>query len=709
MSDNPPSAPRLSAARAHDRSPKEQAMTRTLLAIIGLAGLAGCPVLAEPASAETTSGPPALSVSGIDLQYVDPGVRPQDELYRAVNGKWLDTFELPADKARYGAFDKLRDDTEDQLRRIVENVAGSTDAAPGSETQKIRDLYNSFMDEATLEGRGHTPLATLFARIDAVTDKTDLATLIAHFNSLRIATPYRPVVHQDNRDSTKYIVDLRQSGLGLPDRDYYLEDQFKDVRAKYAAHVQKMLRMAGDGDAARSAQDILALETELARVQWTRVENRDPVKTYNKLTLPQLAELAPAYDWKRWVDEAGIGPRVDHLIVGQPSYLAGFSKLVATTPLPVWKTYLKWKLLSDTAPYLSKSYVDESFAFNETVLRGTPQNRARWKRGVEFVEQSMGEALGKLYVARHFPPENKARMEALVGNLLAAYRQSIATLDWMSDDTKKEAQAKLARFTAKIGYPKGWRDYGALVVAKDDLVGNRMRAQAFEYRRNIAKLGQPIDRDEWRITPQTVNAYYNPERNEIVFPAAILQPPFFNVAADDAVNYGGIGGVIGHEISHGFDDQGSQYDGDGNLRRWFTTEDLARFKTRTQALVAQYDVYEPLPGFHVNGALTLGENVADNAGLAIAYKAYKLSLAGKEAPVIGGLTGEQRLYYGWAQVWRGKSRAPETIRLLKVDPHSPQDVRGLAPVRNQPGFYEAFGVRAGDRMYLPPEQRVTLW
>ena len=684
-------------------------MTRTLLAIIGLAGLAGCTVLAEPASAETTAGLPVLSVSGIDLQYVDPSVQPQDDLYRAVNGKWLDTFELPADKARYGAFDKLRDDTEDQLRRIVENVAGSTDAAPGSETQKIRDLYNSFMDEATLEGRGLTPLAASFARIDAVTDKTDLATLIAHFNSLRIAAPYRPVVHQDNRDSTKYIVDLRQSGLGLPDRDYYLEDQFKDVRAKYAAHVAKMLGMAGDGDAARSAQDILALETELAGVQWTRVENRDPVKTYNKLTLPQLAELAPAYDWRRWVDEAGIGSRVDHLIVGQPSYLAGFSKLVATTPLPVWKTYLKWKLLSDTAPYLSKSYVDESFAFNDTVLRGIPQNRARWKRGVEFVEQSMGEALGKLYVARHFPPENKARMEALVGNLLAAYRQSIATLDWMSEDTRKEAQAKLAKFTPKIGYPKRWRNYGALVIAKDDLVGNRMRAQAFEYRRNIAKLGQPIDRDEWGMTPQTVNAYYNPERNEIVFPAAILQPPFFNVAADDAVNYGGIGGVIGHEISHGFDDQGSQYDGDGNLRRWFTTEDLARFKTRTQVLVAQYDVYEPLPGFHVNGALTLGENVADTAGLAIAYKGYKLSLAGKEAPVIGGLTGEQRLYYGWAQVWRGKSREPETIRLLKVDHHSPQDVRGLAPVRNQPGFYEAFGVRAGDRMYLPPEQRVTLW
>jgi predicted metalloendopeptidase len=647
--------------------------------------------------------------SGIDLRYVDPAVRPQDDFYRAVNGKWLDTFEMPVDKARYGSFDKLREDTELQLRAIIEDVAKATDAAPGSEGQKIRDLYNSFMNEAKTEELGTKPLVPLFARLDAVKDKSDVVALLASFNILRIDAPFSPVVHQDNRDSSKYVVDLRQGGLGLPDRDYYLDDKFKDVRARYATHVEKMFSMIGDRDAATTAREVIALESELAQVQWTRVENRDPVKTYNKVELAQLAVLAPGVDWKRWLADSGVDSRVDYLIVAQPSYLTGFAKLLVDMPLPVWRAYFKWQLLNGAALYLPKVYVDEQFAFQDTVLRGTPENRPRWKRAVEFVDASIGEALGKLYVARHFPPENKARMETLVGNLLAAYRQSIDALDWMSLETKTEAKAKLAKFTPKIGYPTQWRDYTNLTVTKDDLVGNWLRAQEFEYRRNIAKLGKPIDRNEWGMRPQTVNAYYSREKNEIVFPAAILQPPFFNVAADDAVNYGGIGAVIGHEISHGFDDGGSRFDGDGNLHQWFTADDLKRFRDKTQALVAQYDQYEPVPGFHVNGALTLGENVADNSGLAIAYRAYKISLAGKSAPVIDGLTGEQRLYYGWAQVWRGKSRQPETIRLIKVDPHAPQQVRGLATLRNQPGFYEAFGVKEGDRMYLPPDQRITLW
>jgi putative endopeptidase len=655
---------------------------------------------------------PALG-SGIDLRYTDPTVRPQDDLYRAVNGKWLDTFELPADKARYGSFDRLREDTEQQLKVIIEDAARSANAPPGSETQKIRDLYASFMGEAKLEELGIRPLAAQLARVDALQDKADVVALIGQLNVLRIDTPYRPIVHQDNRDSTRYVVDLRQGGLGLPDRDYYLEEKFGKTRTQYVAHLEKVLRMAGDREAANSAQRILALETEMAKAQWTRVENRDPVKTYNKMTLPQLADLAPGVDWKRWLADAGISSdtqaRIDYVNVGQPSYLARFAALLADTPLPVWKAYFRWRILNDAAPYLSRAYVDEAFTFQQTMLRGTPQNRPRWTRAVEFVDAAIGEGLGKLYVERHFPPESKARMEALVASLLAAYRESIDALDWMSQETKTQAQAKLNKMTPKIGYPKRWRDYTGLVVTADDLVGNWMRAQAFEYRRNIAKLGKPIDRDEWTMRTHTVNAYYNRERNEIVFPAAILQPPFFNVAADDAVNYGGIGGVIGHEISHGFDDGGSRFDGDGNLHQWFTTEDLKRFKGRTQALVAQYDHYEPVPGFHVNGALTLGENVADNSGLAIAYHAYKLALAGKTAPVIDGLTGEQRLYYGWAQVWRGKSRELEAIRLIKVDPHSPQAVRGRAPVRNQPGFYEAFGVKEGDKMYLPPEQRVKLW
>ena len=692
-----------------DNSPSMIAKTtRTLLAAIGLASVCGCAIAAEPAGAPMAASTSSLG-SGIDLTYVDPSVRPQDDFYRAVNGKWLDTFEMPVDKARYGSFDKLREDTELQLRAIVEDLAKSVDTGPGSEAQKIRDLYNSFMNEAKIEEAGTKPLASLFARIDAVKNKDEVAALLASFNVLRIDAPFSPVVHQDNRDSSKYVVDLRQGGLGLPDRDYYLDDKFKDVRTRYATHVEKMLGMTGDRDAPTTAREVIALESGLAKVQWTRVENRDPVKTYNKVELTQLATLAPGVDWKRWLADSGVESRVDYVIVAQPSYLTGFAKLLTDTPLPVWKAYFKWQLVNDAALYLPRAYVDEQFAFQDTVLRGTPENRPRWKRAVEFVDASIGEALGMLYVARHFPPENKARMEALVGNLLAAYRQSIDALDWMSLETKTEAKAKLAKFTPKIGYPTQWRDYTNLTVTRDDLVGNWMRAQEFEYRRNIAKLGKPIDRNEWGMRPQTVNAYYSREKNEIVFPAAILQPPFFNVAADDAVNYGGIGAVIGHEISHGFDDGGSRFDGDGNLHQWFTADDLKRFRDKTQALVAQYDKYEPVSGFHVNGALTLGENVADNSGLAIAYRAYKISLAGKSAPVIDGMTGEQRLYYGWAQVWRGKSRVPETIRLIKVDPHAPQQVRGLATLRNQPGFYEAFGVKEGDRMYLPPEQRITLW
>ncbi len=504
---------------------------------------------------------------------------------------------------------------------------------------------------------------------------------------------------------------FHQSGLGLPDRDYYLKDdaKLKDARAKYLTHVAKMLGMVGDAEAETHAAAILNLETELARLQWTRVDNRDPVKTYNKTAIADLPKLMPGYDWRRYVRGTDIDGKVDSVIVSQPSYFSGLDKLMAATPLPVWKAYFKWHVLAAAAPYLSKSFVDERFAFRGTVLSGIPQNRARWKRGIALLDEAMGEALGKLYVAKYFPPENKARMEALVRNLLDAYRRDIDTLDWMSPGTKKGAQEKLSKLVMKIGYPNTWRDYAALQISRDDLWGNVMRANEFEYRRNLDKLGKPVDRNEWQMTPQTVNAYYNPPMNEIVFPAAILQPPFFDARADDAVNYGGIGGVIGHEISHGFDDNGSQYDADGNLRDWFTPEDHEKFKSKTRALVAQYEAYEPVPGFHINGELTLGENIADNSGLAITYKAYHLSLAGRAAPVIEGLTGDERLYLGWAQVWRGKVREADAIQHIKADPHSPPAVRGTAPVVNQEGFYAAFGVKEGDKMYLPPGRRVTIW
>jgi putative endopeptidase len=661
-----------------------------------------------PAASVTPAPATSAPVSGIDMQFIDTSVRPQDDFYTYINGKWLATVEIPADKGEYGSFDKLYDESQEQVKSLIEGL-GSTSADP--DAQKIAVLYASFLDEATLEALGIKPIAGELAEIDAITDKKQIPALIARFNQLGIGAPYTPDVHQDARDPSKYVVDLGQSGLGLPDRDYYLkdDDKLKRVRAEYRSHIEKLTKLAGNSNTAKDANDILALETELAKVQWSKVENRDPVKTYNKIRIADLPRMMPGYDWKRYLIDAGFDGKVDYVIVSQPSYFTALSRLLRTTPLPVWKTYFKWRVLSAASSYLSKPFVDEHFAFYGTVLRGIPQDRPRWKRGVELVNSAIGDGLGKLYVAKYFPPENKARMQSLVQNLIAAYRGSIETLDWMSADTKKAAQEKLSKLVLKLGYPDKWRDYSGLTFAKDDLYGNVNRATEFEYRRNIGKLGKPIDRTEWFMPPQIVNAYYNPEQNEIVFPAAILQPPFFNAKADDAVNFGSIGAVIGHEISHGFDDHGSEYDADGMLRDWFTKEDHDKFKAKTQALVAQYSVYEPVPGFHVNGELTLGENIADNAGLAIAYKAYKISLGGKNGPLIDGLTGDQRLFAGWAQVWRGKIRDDEAVVRIKADRHAPGAVRGSAPLVNQPGFYQAFGLTPGDKMYLPPEQRITIW
>jgi len=690
-------------------------MKKHVLSALTLALTAG---FAHAASAETATksraakaGAPVMS-AGIATQFVESSVRPQDDFFVHLNGKWLKTTEIPADKSSWGSFAKLRDDTLPQLRAIIERAAAAPNKAAGSETQKIGDFYASFMDEAKLEQLGITPLNGELAKIDAIKDKSELPALLAHLGRLGVEVPFVFGIHQDAKDSTKYVADLSQAGLGMPDRDYYLkadDAKLAEVRAKYRQYVEKQLAAAGDKNAAASAQAILDFETELAKVQWTKVENRDPVKTYNKVELAKLAEMAPGYDWNAWLDAAGISGKASYVIVSQPSYLAGFVQVAGKTPLDTWKAYLRLQLIDSYGGYLSKTFVDQRFAFRGTALSGAPQNTPRWKRGVGAVESALGETLGKLYVAEYFPAERKARMEVLVKNLLAAYKQSIDTLDWMSPETKKEAQAKLAKFTPKIGYPNKWKDYSALVVKRDDLVGNVMRSRVVEYNRELNKLGQPIDRDEWGMTPQTVNAYYNPELNEIVFPASILQPPFFDAKADDAVNYGAIGAVIGHEISHGFDDQGAQYDGDGNLRNWWTAEDNKKFAEKTRMLVEQYGAYSPLPGYHVNGELTLGENIGDNSGLAIAYKAYKLSLKGKKAPVIGGLTGEQRFYMGWGQVWRSKMREPAQIAQIKTDPHSPGQFRANGTLKNQPGFYEAFGVKEGDKMYLAPKDRVTIW
>ncbi|WP_332856076.1 M13 family metallopeptidase [Duganella sp. S19_KUP01_CR8] len=654
----------------------------------------------------------AAPVSGIATQYIDASVRPQDDFYHYLNGEWLKTTQIPEDKSSWGTFAKLRDDVLPQLRAIIEAAEADKNRKAGSDAQKIGDLYASFMDEKKLEALGIKPLAGELNRIRAIKDKKAFPMLIAHLDEIGVGAPYGIYVSQDARESTKYAVGISQSGLGLPDRDYYLKkDDAKmvDTLAKYEAHVAKILTLGGDKHAAASAKAVVALETALAEVQWTKVQNRDPVKRYNKMSIAKLSELAPGYDWQHALAAAGVANKIDYVIVNQPSYLEGFNATLEKTDLATWKSYFEWQLLRRASPYLSKDFADANFDFYSTVLTGVAVKPPRWKSAVSLVEGSLGEVLGKLYVGQHFPPERKARMEELVKNLLASYKASIDTLDWMSPETKQQAQAKLAKFTPKIGYPNKWRDYSSLAIVKSDLVGNAMRASVFGHQRMVNKLGKPVDREEWGMTPQTINAYYNSTMNEIVFPAAILQPPFFDAKADDAVNYGAIGAVIGHEISHGFDDKGSQSDGDGNLRDWWTKEDRANFKAKADALTKQYDGYSPIKGYNVNGSLTLGENIADNSGVSIAYKAYKLSLGGKEAPVIDGLTGDQRFYMGFAQVWRSKTRDAQQIVLIKTDPHSPGQFRANGTMVNQPGFYEAFGVKPGDKMYVAPEQRVIIW
>ena len=682
-----------------------------LLLVASTASVAHAESASAKSAAKGASKAPVLS-AGIALEYVEPKVRAQDDFFEYLNGKWLKTVEIPADKSSWGAFHKLHDDTQPQLRAIIEKSAATKGARAGSEEQLIGDFFASYMDEARLEQLGITPLKGELAKVDAIKDRAELPAVFAHMGKIGVNSPFGFYIHQDAKDSTRYVADLYQGGLGMPDRDYYLKQddaKLADIRAKYQQHVEKMLAMSGDQNAAANAKAVVELETELAKVQWTKVENRDPIKTYNKVEIAKLAEVAPGFDWNAWLKASGIAGKADYVIVSQPSYLKGMAEVLNRVPLETWKTYLRLHTVNGYAGYLSKAFVDQRFAFFGTTLSGAPQLEPRWKRGVSTIEGALGDAVGKLYVKEHFPAERKARMEVLVKNLLEAYRQSIDTLDWMSPATKKEAQAKLAKFTPKIGYPNKWKDYSALTVKREDLVGNVMRSREVEYNRELNKLGKPIDRDEWGMTPQTVNAYYNPELNEIVFPAAILQPPFFDANADDAVNYGGIGAVIGHEISHGFDDQGSQYDGDGNMRNWWTEEDGKRFAEKTKVLIQQYASYSPLPGYNVNGELTLGENIGDNSGLAVAYKAYKLSLKGKKAPVINGLTGDQRFFMGWGQVWRAKMREPAQINQVKTDPHSPAQFRANGTLKNQPGFYEAFGVKPGDKMYLAPKDRVIIW
>ena len=642
---------------------------------------------------------------------VAPPARAQDDMYRHVNRDWVANQVIPADRAVWGTFPQLRDDTLTQLRQVVDTAASAGSHAT-TDQRKIAALYASYLDGSRRESLGARPLAAPLREIDAMQSKRELPTTIGRLQRNGIGAPYTINIGPDPREPREAVPTLVQGGLGLPDREYYLRDddaKLKDVRGRYPAHVAKLLSLAGIADADAQAAQVVDVETRLARVQWTRVQNRDPIKTYNKVPLTRLDALTPGYAWKPWLAETRIDGKVRALVIAQPSYLEGFAKVVESVPLDAWKAYFRYRVVSSYAPLLSKAFVEEDFAFNRQVLTGTEVDLPQWKRAIGVLDSAMGHAMGRLYVETYFPADYKTRIDALVKNVLAAYKTSIDQLDWMGPHTKREAQAKLAKFTPKIAYPVKWRDYGALTIRDDDLMGNVVRARRFEYERNLAKLGKPIDRTEWNTTPQTVNAYYSGQRNEVVFPAGILQPPFFDPQADDATNYGAIGSVIGHEISHGFDDRGSQSDGDGRLRNWWTDEDRKRFNARTLALIAQYDAFEPLPGYHVNGSLTLGENIADNSGIAVAYRAYRRSLNGKPAPVIDGLTGDQRFFIGFARLWRNKARDAERIRLIKVDPHSPGEYRTNGTLRNQAPFYSAFDVKPGDGMYLPPEKRVTIW
>ena len=675
--------------------------------------LALCTALLFAPTTLTSAQPATSPASGIDRSAIDPSVRPQDDLFRHVNGLWLERTPIPPDRPGVSASSEIYEKTQAQLRTLVD---GAVAEGADPQARQIGDLYASFMDEAMIEKAGLRPLETELGTIDTLAQPGQLGALTAKLMRLGVAMPFAIYISQDARQATRYVPYLTQGGLGLPDRDYYLvtdDARFKAARAAYVQYLATLLKLSGDTDEARAqaaAQAVLGLETELARAQWSGVENRNPTRTYNPLDAAGLAKLAPAIDWSGLLGEAGLaGSKGNTVVVRQPSYLAGVGALAATTPIATWKAYARTHLLHAYAPYLGQAFVDARFAFAGTALTGTPQNRPRWQRGVTLVQDSLGEALGRLYVTKHFPAENKARMERLVAALLAAYKLSIAQLDWMSPATRREAQAKLATFSPKIGYPKRWVDYSALKIARGDLAGNVKRARAFEAERDIAKLGGPVDRDEWRMTPQTVNAYYSATANEIVFPAAILQPPYFDASADDAVNFGAIGAVIGHEISHGFDDKGSQYDGQGNLRDWWSAEDRARFAAKTRVLVAQYAAFVPVPGYTLNGELTLGENIADNSGLEIAYKAWRASLGGKAAPVIDGLSGDQRFFYGYAQLRRGKARDEVLLRQIKSDPHSPNEFRVTGSVRNHPAFYSTFDVKPGDKMYLMPQDRVSIW
>ena len=648
---------------------------------------------------------------GLDVENFDLNTRPQDDLFRYTNGHWLDTYEIPADQAVHGSFYLLRDASEEAVKAILEDAQANPSAGV---SQQIGDMYASFLNEARANELGAAPIAADLKLI-ADADLKGLTHLLGKFSREGISGLFGMYVNNDPGNPERYLLNMYQGGLGLPDESYYREEKYADFRDAYVPYIAQMFEHAGHSgaEALDAAHKIMAFETELATHHWDVVATRDAEKTYNLFTIEQLRALAPTLDWATWLEGSQVKPGIlFESVVMTPSFFEGLASLYNEARIEEVRLWMSWQVINSMAPYLSDEFVNTRFAFYGTKLTGQPEMRARWKRGVQLVEGSLGEAVGEIYVQKHFPPAAKAQMDDLVRWVIEAYRESITNLTWMTEETKKKALVKLEKFNPKIGYPNKWKDYSSLTIDRDDLVGNVRRSNAWGTDKEAAKIGAPLDRDEWFMTPQTVNAYYNPGFNEIVFPAAILQPPFFSPEADPAVNFGGIGGVIGHEIGHGFDDQGSKYDGDGALISWWTDADREAFENLTKALIAQYDVLTPTglsKEYKVNGALTIGENIGDLGGIMIAYKAYIMSLGGEEPPVIDGRSGAERFLLSWGQIWRGKSREEIAIQRLATDPHSPNEFRSNQVARNFDVFHETFNTQPGDKMWLEPEQRVSIW
>lgn len=651
----------------------------------------------------------ALPESGLDTSGADPTVRPQDDIFRASNGGWLARTQIPADKPYLGYFTELDDVANQQIRAIVESMQGQH-YPHGSIEQKVSSFYGSFVDTQSIDKAGLKPMEPFLKQIEKIKDKRQLIACFGAFTGVA-SMPISLTADVDAKHPERYTLTINQGGLEMPDRDYYLTDgdpKFEKARTAYRLYLEKLFTLAGIENPKTSAETVYALEKKIAQSHWSKLDNRDPNKLYNPMSLSELSKAAPEIDWPLYIKNAAFPP-IGKLVVSQPSEVKEVAQLIGQQPLQTWKLYLTARILSSAAYSLPEQFREARFTYRGKAIFGLEQEIPRWKMGVKMLNESLGEGIGQFYVAKHFPPEAKSRTLALVNNLMEAFADSLDGLTWMSPETKKQAKIKLSKYLVKIGYPEKWRDYSKLEIIDGDAVGNTFRASRFEHERIAARVGAKVDRSEWSMSPQTVNAYYNSSTNEISFPAVTLQPPFFNMKADDAVNYGAIGALIGHEISHGFDDEGSQYDGDGRLNNWWSEADRAAFKAAGEKLAAQFDAYQPLPGKHVNGKLTLGENIADLSGLQTAYKAYKISLHGKPSPVIDGLTGEQRFFLGWAQAWREKIRDEFLLFQITADPHSPSEFRANGAVINNDGFHEAFGTRPGDKLYKAPAERIHIW